>query len=313
MCDPASLAIASAASTAIGAAGSIAGGIGQMNAQKKQANEVAAWQQQQKKAREAEGVRQENLRQEANAARETSVEQLSGDEQAKRQAEEEARLTTYLQGGDQQATPESTPTSVADAELSGQSQGPEDFRSDLAAKINTATKDARKRMAALATVSSYGDSFGGLGTTNKEILGKSGSAIDMANDLRKGSSPPGAPRRPSTRSKSATATRSATPSPPPSRSERRGWATPMAARPRPATGPSSPTPRPRPSPPMRGRDFATSTIPASRTPGPGGFTDAHSSLQHRQPSGREDPRRAASRQTPSVGDHSEELIWPPWA
>ena len=42
-------------------------------------------------------------------------------------------------------------------------------------------------MAALARVSSYGESFGGLGTTNKEALATSGRGIDAANEMRRGS------------------------------------------------------------------------------------------------------------------------------
>lgn len=189
MCDPTSLAVVSLASTAVGAAGSVASGIGAAKAQKKQANEVAAWQQEQKRFRQAEGARQEGLREQADVERMKGLEQLDADAQIKRQADEEARLAAYLQGDNPQAQAAETtaPVSVADAALSGQSQGPADFRSDLAAKINSATKDARARMAALAGVSAYGESFGGLGRTNQDILGRSGAGIDKYNQFRHGS------------------------------------------------------------------------------------------------------------------------------
>jgi hypothetical protein len=189
MCDPSTLAIASLASTAIGAAGSVASGMGAARAQKKQAAEVGAWQQEQKRFRQAEGARQEGLRQQADVERMAGLEQLDADAQVKRQADEEARLAAYLQGDNPQAQAAETtaPVSVADAALSGQSQGPADFRSDLAAKINSATKDARARMQALAGVSSYGESFGGLGRTNQDILGRTGAGIDKFNEFRRGS------------------------------------------------------------------------------------------------------------------------------
>jgi hypothetical protein len=189
MCDPVSLALASTAATVVGAGGSLMSSMGAQKAAQKQQQEVLAWQQEQKRARDAASVRQEELRAEADKSRVAGLEELSGEAQGTRQKEEEARLTDYLQGKDQVAADESgAPISASDAALAGQntSTTSDTFKSDLAAAINTATKGARERMAALAGVSSYGNSLGGLGNTNKEILTRSGADIDMFNELRRG-------------------------------------------------------------------------------------------------------------------------------
>jgi hypothetical protein len=186
MCDPVTLGIAS---TVVGAAGSAANAAGMRKAQKQQANEVSSWQRQQTKFRQDEQGRQEELRQGAEQAQQQGLEQISGEAQAKRQAEEEARLASYLQGDQQQATQETggAPVSVADKSLSGQSGGGEEFKTDLAKKINDASKGAKERLGALARVSSYGDSFGGLGTTNPLLQQAAGGAIDRQNEFRRGS------------------------------------------------------------------------------------------------------------------------------
>ena len=185
MCDPATLALASTAATVVGGAGTVMSSMSAAKAQKQQQQEVLAWQQEQKRNREYAQQRQEELRAEADRSRAAGVEQLSGENQNKRQDEEEARLASYLQGEQQTATPESgAPVSSADAALAGQntSSTSETFKSDLAAAINTATKGARERMAALAGVSS----FGKVGDQNKRILNEAGSDIDMFNEFRRG-------------------------------------------------------------------------------------------------------------------------------
>jgi hypothetical protein len=190
MCSPSLMAIASVASTVVGTAGSLANAASQRSAQKKQQEEVSAWQQQQKKNRDAEQVRQEDLRQEADKARVAGVEQLSADAQTKRQADEEARLTQYLAGNSEAsvATPEgSAPTAEADkAMLSGQQGGDPLVQTDLAKKISEAAGGAMQRIGALAKVSSFGESFGGLGTENQRIQSEAGQGIDMFNEFRRG-------------------------------------------------------------------------------------------------------------------------------
>jgi len=187
MCDPTVLAVAS---TVAGIGGQAFNYMGQMNAQNKQEDEYNAWAAQQSKNRNAENVRQEGMRQQAEAARQQGVQDIGAEEQKKRQAEEEARLGKYLQGQDQQAAadPSATPVSAADKNLlSGQGAGEPQFQSDLAAKISSASASAAQRIKALATTSSYGGSFGGLDTTNQEALATSGRGIDKENDFRRNS------------------------------------------------------------------------------------------------------------------------------
>lgn len=183
MCDPVSLTIAS---TAIGAAGSLANYAGAMSAQKKQEKEYNAWTQYQNKVRAEENVRQEQLRGKAEESRQKGVEDISAESQKERQAAEEARLGEYL--ADQDPAQEGEPViSTADASLSGQASADPQFQTDLAKKINEASTDAKKRMEALAGVQSFGGSFGGLGTTNPLLLQEAGSGIDAANEMRRGS------------------------------------------------------------------------------------------------------------------------------
>jgi len=191
MCDPTMIGIASLASTVIGAAGTAANAMGQRSAQKKQQQEVSIWQQQQKKDRAAEQVRQEELRQGADKARVEGLAQVAGDAQSERQKAEEARLAEYLAGkGDASvATPETgVPQAEADkAMLSGQQGSDPLVQTDLAKKISEAAAGASQRIGALAKVSSFGESFGGLGTMNPLIQQQTGSDIDKFNAFRTGS------------------------------------------------------------------------------------------------------------------------------
>lgn len=184
MCDPLTL-----GALAIGAAGTAANSIGQQKAARKQEEAYNQWATNQKQIRAQENVRQDELRGKAEAAQQKGVADISADAQAKAQAEEQARLAALLseQGA---VTPTGTPTApaaVADAALSGQQYGGEVFQSDLARGIADAAASAKQRIGALATVQSYGGSFGGLGTRNPLVQQEAGSGIDLANAGRKGS------------------------------------------------------------------------------------------------------------------------------
>lgn len=187
MCDPVTLSIMSTVVGAIGTAGSA---MSAMSAQKKQAENVRIWQQEQRQMREAERIKQEGLHDEAEAARQKGVEALGAENQKTVQSEEEARLGKYLTGEDQnpsQATG-TAPVSIADKALTDVSQNaaPE-YTSYLGKKINEATKASRERMKALATVQSYGGSYGGLATQNPLALAEAGGGIDQFNNARAGS------------------------------------------------------------------------------------------------------------------------------
>ena len=189
MCDPATLATLSAVGTVIGAGGSLVSSLGAMNAQKKQQAAVVDWQRQQKQARNQESLRQEELREQATAAQRAGVDQMAGAEQEKRQTTEEQRLADYLASGEDNQTGaiEQPLVSVADAALAGSQAGDATYQTDLAKKIGEASAGAKERIKALAKVSSYGDSFGGLGTVNPIMQASTGSAIDKFNEFRRGS------------------------------------------------------------------------------------------------------------------------------
>ena len=73
-----------------------------------------------------------------------------------------------------------------DPNIAGSRQGGDVFQSDLAYKLNQAARGARGQINALARLSSYGGSYGGLGTVNPLILQNSSDAINMQNNFRKG-------------------------------------------------------------------------------------------------------------------------------
>jgi len=184
MCDPLSLGM-----LAIGVAGTAANSIGQMNAAKKQEEAYNTWAAQQKTNRANENLRQQEFREGAEAARQQGVADLDADNQKKVQAEEEARLASlYSEEGTITAPATGTAPSASDAALAGQqAAGGQVFQDDLARGLADAAASAKQRIGALATVNSYGGSYGGLGTVNPIALQESGSGIDEANEYRRGS------------------------------------------------------------------------------------------------------------------------------
>lgn len=178
MCDPISIGIASAVGSIASTAGSYMIQQRQMESQNR-ANE--AWRSYQKQQRDAENQRQEALRQKAEAARAEGVDALAPKNQQDAQAAEEARLTEDYSANT------SVNEDAGSKLLSGQQLGGQEFQTDVAKRLNTASQDARKRIAALATVQSYGGSFGGLQNRNAEVLAKSDQGINLANNMRQGS------------------------------------------------------------------------------------------------------------------------------
>lgn len=174
MCDPISMTILSVAATA----GSAMIQQRQLESQNK-ANE--AWRQYQQRQREAENQRQDQLRQKAETARQEGVQDIAPDKQKDAQTQEQARLA------EDYAANTSVNEDAGSKLLSGQQLGGETFQTDVAKRLNTASQDARKRIAALAAVQSYGGSFGGLQNRNAEVLAKSDQGINLANNMRQGS------------------------------------------------------------------------------------------------------------------------------
>jgi hypothetical protein len=183
MCDALTIGIAA---TVAGVAGQAAEAAGQASAQSKQKSAYDTWVAQQDQARNLETQRQDTLRQRAEAAQQAGLTTLSSDQQMQRQSDEEARLTNYLTNQPPPAATVGAPTSVADRALTGQGGSPA-LMSDLAGRINDATNQAKQRIAALARVSSFGGSSGGLSTTADLSLQNVGRGIDAANNARQGS------------------------------------------------------------------------------------------------------------------------------
>ena len=185
MCDPTVLAIGS---TVAGLAGSAVSAIGQSQAADEQKKAYDEWAAQQHANRVAAAAKSEEDRKQADAARAQGLQDVSATNQTANQSAEQARLDAYL-NGQSPASTEANPspaTAVSDARLSGAQGGDQVFQSDLSSKLDQAKADSKKRIAALATVGSYGGSFGGLDNTVSEAFTKSGQGIDRANDFRRG-------------------------------------------------------------------------------------------------------------------------------
>lgn len=179
MCDPLSLAVA-------GTVGSLAAsGYGVYQNQQAIQDQNAAnqqWRDWQQRQRLLAQQREDELRRQANAARTGSLEQLGAEEQQAAQGAEAERLTEFYDGG----STEMNDANINGLLLSGQQDGGEVFETDVAARLNNAAKEARKRIEALATINSYGGSFGGLANRNAEIFDEAGQGIDLANNMRRG-------------------------------------------------------------------------------------------------------------------------------
>ena len=161
MCDPTVLAIGS---TVAGLAGSAVNAIGQSNAADEQKKAYDEWAAQQHANRVAAAAKDEQDRKQADTARTQGLEDVSATSQKTAQQAEQDRLNSYLQGQQPASTSTPSPTvSTSDTALGGAAGSTDKvFSDDLSSKLNQASIDSKKRIAALATVGSYGGSSGGL-------------------------------------------------------------------------------------------------------------------------------------------------------
>jgi hypothetical protein len=181
----------------LGAGASVGSGLIEMQnrqkAQQQQRQNIDNWYAYQAAQRQMEYGRQNKLRIEADTSRMKTLNNVGGIGQKSMQQTEEARLAPELMRGTSAASsaPTASPGSITAGSqpgaLTGQSGGDSVFTSDLARRLNNAAQDSRQRIQALAGMSSYGDSFGGLGTMIPMEFGQSASDINMANNFRKGS------------------------------------------------------------------------------------------------------------------------------
>ena len=134
-----------------------------------------------------ENARQDQLRSEAIKSQQKGVEDLSSDSQKAAQAAEATRLESALAGEEATAPGANTAQATADAAITGGGYGGDVYQEDFAKQLSDAMASAKDRTKALATMQSYGDSFGGLGVRNPILLGEAGAGIDEANFKRRGS------------------------------------------------------------------------------------------------------------------------------
>lgn len=180
MCDPFSLALATTAASLAATGYGLASQQNAINDQNQANQNWRNWQQQQRLLAQQ---KDEELRRQADAARQGTLDQLGADKQTEAQTAESQRLTDFYDGGNTDVNT----ASINDALLSGQASGGEEFQTDVAKRLNNAALEARQRIKALADINSYGGSFGGLATRNGLLFEDSGQGIELANNMRRGS------------------------------------------------------------------------------------------------------------------------------
>jgi hypothetical protein len=179
MCDPMS------AIAAIGAIGSALYSYSvQEDLMSKQESANAQWAAYQRRKGQEEWARQEEARKRADAAREDTLNKLKPEEQKKAQGEEEQRVQ-------QDITPtdllDQHPELLQDKLLSGQKGAAPIIQQDIADKITQASRDARARIANLATIQSYGGSQFGLQNRAQDLFNTSSADINLQGNIRRGS------------------------------------------------------------------------------------------------------------------------------
>lgn len=145
-----------------------------------------AWVAYQQQAQQKENAADEAARQKAESARQTALTDVNAGAQKQQQATEQARLTNFI-------TPQSIKKSGTDPNevpgdllLSGQQYATPEVQQQISGQLNQAAQDARSRIAALATMQSYGGSQFGLQPTVNQAFQTSGQQIQLQGDVRQG-------------------------------------------------------------------------------------------------------------------------------
>jgi hypothetical protein len=175
-------------------AGSLMGADAQRKAQAQQQQNNQNWMLGQMALRNQEMLRQRQFG--FNAAqdfRQNLYDNTGGLAQASQQQKEQARLENAYAGGtsaSEYATPASDASIQAGSQrgaLTGQSGGDGEFRTDLARRLNNAAQNSREKIAALATMNSYGDSQFGLGNFVARANQETAQRLNQWNNFRRGS------------------------------------------------------------------------------------------------------------------------------
>jgi hypothetical protein len=186
MCDPltAVAAVGSLASAGAGLYESMQASSEVAATQKAQTDANNAWVAYQTKIHDEQAQAEDLARQKATGAQQATLDKVSPQAQAATQTTEEQRLNSlYTKPGAGTAAGGNAPSGSL---LSGEQSGDQTFMGNLTSQVNQATAAARKRIGALATASSYGGSFGGLGTTVPIAFAQGGNDINLQNAIRQG-------------------------------------------------------------------------------------------------------------------------------
>jgi len=181
MCDPISI---------IGLGFSIGMSLYNMQQQQTMANQQAdanaQWVAYQRKQSQDYLRRDEDLRRNAEAARSGALTELAAPKQTEAQENESARLKESLTPEQLAAQAEGDPNVLASSLFSGQQGGSEESKTAIQGHIQQAAIEARKRIAALAEVQSYGGSQYGLTNRANTIFNAAGQDIRLAGNERAG-------------------------------------------------------------------------------------------------------------------------------
>lgn len=181
MCDPISI---------IGLGLSIGMAVANYSAQQEMASQQQAandsWVAYQRRQSQQYQARDEELRKNAEAAREGALSELTPAKQQHAQENEQARLTASLTPEDLAKMAGGDPNTIASKMLSGQQNLAEPTKAGIQSQIQQAAQEARSRIAALAAVQSYGGSQYGLTNRANTIFNASGQDIRLASDERQG-------------------------------------------------------------------------------------------------------------------------------
>jgi hypothetical protein len=172
----------------IGSVASAAIGSSQQQSLINQQNDAnAQWASYQRQQAQEQNARDAVNRQKADAARINATNQVTADQQKTAQQTEQDRLTQTITPTDlQQPPPGQTPDLVGDKLLSGQKGAAPEVQQSITDQITNASQQARQRIAALATIQSYGGSQFGLQNRAQTIFNNSGQDIREFGDFRQG-------------------------------------------------------------------------------------------------------------------------------
>jgi hypothetical protein len=186
MCDPL---------TAVAAVGAVASAGAGIYEGQQASSEIAAtrdaqnqananWVAYQTKIHNDQAMAEDEARNKATAAQQSTLDKVSPEAQTQTQTAEQQRLNSLYNAPGAGAAQSGGATSGN--LLSGEQSGDQTFMGSLTKQVSQATAQARQRIGALATAGSYGGSFGGLGTTVPIAFAQGGNDINLQNAIRQG-------------------------------------------------------------------------------------------------------------------------------